>query len=336
MTAPPAAITEMRHIDRAAFERDVVAAGQPVVLRGLVAGWPAVRLGRASPEAICRYLVECDSGAPVDVLLLRPEEKGRIFYNAAFDGFNFLRNRLPLARVVEQIARYSAFDPAPAVAAQSAPVRACLPRFLDENRLALLDAAIEPRIWLGNAVTVPAHFDDAHNIACVVAGRRRFTLFPPQQVANLYVGPLDFAPTGAPISLVDFDAPDLQRFPRFAAALEHAVSAELEPGDAIYIPPLWWHHVRSLAVCNVLVNYWWGASHGNNAGLDCLTHALLSLRGLPAAQREAWAALFAHYVFADPTVALEQIPPVRQGMLGALGDTEIRQRRAALADRLKS
>ena len=29
------------------------------------------------------------------------------------------------------------------------------------------------------------------------------------------------------------------------------------PGDAIYIPPLWWHHVESLGQFNVLVNYWY-------------------------------------------------------------------------------
>ena len=329
------AIAETGRLDRGQFER-VVTAAQPIVLRDQVADWPAVGLGRQSPEAICRYLIECDSGAPVDVLLLRPEEKGRIFYNAAMDGFNFLRNRLPLARVVEQIARYSAFDPAPAVAAQSAPVRACLPRFLAENHLALLDSSVEPRVWLGNAVTVPAHFDDANNVACVVAGRRRFTLFPPEQIANLYIGPFDFAPTGAPISLVDFDAPDFERFPRFAAALEHAFVAELGPGDAIYIPPLWWHHVRSLELCNVLVNYWWGASHGSNAGLDCLTHALLSLRRLPAPQRSAWAALFEHYVFADPQTAVAHIPTARHGVLGELGDEALRQRRSQLADKLKA
>ena len=333
MTVQPAPIPEVAGLGRERFENEIVPAGRPLVVRGLVAGWPAAMLGRQSPEAICKYLIERDTHAPIDAIMLPPEEKGRIFYNAAMDGFNFYRTHQTISRVIEQIARYSAFATAPAVAAQSALIRSCLPRFLDENPMPLLDAA-EPRIWIGNAITVPAHFDDANNIACVIAGRRRFTLFPPEQIANLYIGPVDFAPTGAPISLVDFAAPDLERFPRFAEARAQAVSAELGPGDAIFIPPLWWHHVQSLELCNILVNYWWGASHADNAGLDCLTHALITLRRLPAEQRAAWAKLFDYYVFGDIERSVAHIPAQRRGMLGPLGAELIRERRALLAAKL--
>ena len=252
-------IAERSDVTRAQCEHEVVSADRPVVLRGVVGNWPATRLGRQSAQAICRYLVERDSGAPVDAILLPPQEHRRIFYNAAMDGFNFLRQRMPLSRVIEQIARYSHFASAPAVAVQSALIRECLPRFLDDNRLALLDA-VEPRIWIGTAIVTPAHYDNSRNIACVVAGHRRFTLFPPEQIDNLHVGPFDFAPAGPAISLVDFAKPDFVRFPRFRAALEHALVAELGPGDAIYIPARWWHHVESLDACNVLVNYWWADS----------------------------------------------------------------------------
>src|SRR5688572_32176993 len=175
-----------------------------------------------------------------------PEARGRIAYNDSMDGFNFVRNRLPVTAILEQLARYAQFDEPPAVAVQSAPISDCLPGFATENRLPLLDVAVEPRIWIGNRVTVPAHFDESQNLACVVAGARRFTPFPPEQVANLYVGPLDFAPTGAAMSMVQCAAPDFRRSPRFKEALAAASTAELGPGDAIYIPTLWWHHVESL------------------------------------------------------------------------------------------
>ena len=335
MSAQPASIPQFDAVTRDRFDREIVPAGRPVVLRDLVAHWPAVAHAKRSPEAICQYLIERDSGTPVDAILLRPEEKGRIFYNAAMDGFNFVRAKRPIAQVIEQVARYSAFETAPAVAAQSALMRDCLPRVREENVMPLLDTDIEPRIWLGNAITVPAHFDDSCNIACVVAGRRRFTLLPPEQIENLYIGPLDFAPTGAPMSLVDFTAPDYERFPRFRTALAHAVSAELGPGDAIFIPPLWWHHVQSLELCNILVNYWWGASHADNAGLDTLTHALITLRRLPASQRTAWAALFDYYVFGEAELARAHLPEHIHGALAPVDDTLARRLRAQVTKRLQ-
>ena len=100
-------------------------------------------------------------------------------------------------------------------------------------------------------LTVAAHFDFNDNIACVAHGRRRFMLFPPEQLENLYVGPLEFTPQGVPISLVDVHNPDLARYPRFERAVAAAQVAELEAGDAIFIPYMWWHSVRSLEPFNI-------------------------------------------------------------------------------------
>ena len=250
------------------IRRDVLSDQRPAVLRGLVGDWPAVKQGLISPAALVRYLDRFDNGKSVDALLAAPEIDGQIFYNDSMTGFNFLRNRLPLAAVAEQVLRYAQFPKSPAVAAQSALVRDCLPGFAEENRLDLVDDNVLPRIWLGNRITTPTHVDEWNNIGCVVAGRRRFTLFPPEQVANLYVGPLDFAPTGAPMSLVSLRHPDFERYPRFREALAAAHTAELGPGDAVFIPALWWHHVESLEAFNVLVNYWWHDVVGDGALAD--------------------------------------------------------------------
>src|SRR5205823_281238 len=197
----------------------------------------------------------------------------------------------------------------------------CLPGFAAQNRLALLPESVAPRLWLGNRVTVPAHFDESNNIACVVAGRRRFTLFPPEQIRNLYIGPLDHAPTGAPISLVSFADPDFERFPRFAEALAAAQVAELEPGDALYMPTLWWHHVELLdPKLNVLVNYWWKGALGSvertPSAMDSLLHCLHDLRPLPPELRQAWGAIFDHYVFSAGPDTVAHIPDARRGALG--------------------
>jgi Cupin-like domain len=340
VSQPLTPIREFSTLNDEAIRREVLASARPAVLRGLVNAWPAVGVGRRSPAAVVEYLRRFDSGALVDAIMTPPEIGGRVFYNEAMSGFNFVRNRLPVAAVAEQALRYGTFARAPAVAAQSALMRDCLPGFSEENPLSVLDSAVLPRIWLGTAITTPTHLDEWNNIGCVVCGRRRFTLFPPEQIANLYIGPLDFAPTGAPMSLVPLHDPDFGRFPRFREALQAAVTAELAPGDAIFIPPLWWHHVESLEPFNVLINYWWhgvpGTAVGAACGFDSLIHALLNLRALPPATREAWRALFDHYVFGTQVGVSEHIPEQRRGVLGTFSSADAARVRAYLAERLQT
>jgi hypothetical protein len=231
------------------------------------------------------------------------------------------------------------FGNSPALAVQSASIPECLPGFAAENVLELVDAAVVPRIWIGNGVVTPAHFDESSNIACVVAGRRRFTLFPPEQIANLYIGPLGNAPTGTPISLVSFREPDPERFPRFSEALGHAQVAEMEPGDAIFIPPLWWHHVESLEPLNMLVNYWWKGNplkpSALPSALDSLLHSILGLRALAPGEREAWRAIFEYYVFGDNDAAASHIPEARRGVLGEMSPEFRKSVRDFLVEQLK-
>ena len=332
-------LPEFSGLDHEAVRRGVFSDGRPAVLRGLVDDWTAVQAARNSSEALARYLKLFDNGHPIDALLAPPEVGGRISYNDTMTGFNFVRNRLPLSAVVEQVLRYSRFPKAPSVAAQSALVRQCLPGFEAHNNLRVLPHDVAPRIWLGNRITTPTHVDEWNNVGCVVAGRRRFTLFPPDQIANLYVGPLDYAPTGAAMSLVSLSKPDFERFPRFRQALAAAQVAVLGPGDAIYIPPLWWHHVESLEDFNVLVNYWWHDSAGKGPGTDSafevLLHGILSIRNLPPTTRRAWASFFEHYLFASRDDAVDHIPTERHGILGDLTPAEAAALRRRLAQQLK-
>jgi len=330
-------VREFTQVD-ASRRDELLSQKTPAVLRGFIRDWPAVRAGRESAAVLTEYLRRFDSGALVDAIMTPPEVEGRIHYNEALSGFNFHRNRLPLSQIAEQVLRYARFEKSPAVAAQSALVRDCLPGFTAENSLELLSAEVSPRIWLGNRITTPAHVDEWNNLACVVAGRRRFTLFPPEQIGNLYVGPLDFAPTGAPMSLVSLHAPDLNRFPKFRAALAAAQTVELAPGDVLFIPPLWWHHVESLERFNVLVNYWWHDRHGDGARADsafeALVHGILSIRSLPPQTRAAWRSFFEQYVFGEER-DLRHIPDDRLGLLGELSPQQRLALRAHLAKRLQ-
>ena len=289
-----------------------------MLIRGLAADWPMVQ----APDKAA-YLKQFDSGAKTDMSVAAPEHKGRLFYTADFAELNFTKERATVSGVLDRIAAAACESEPETIAAQAVMVGEALPGFPDENRLALFDEPVEPRIWIGNRVATAIHHDMVSNVAVVVAGRRRFTLFPPSQVANLYIGPFEFTPAGTPASLVDPEAPDLGRFPLAAEALKHARTAELGPGDAIYIPHMWWHHVRSLHELSILVNYWWDDAPARQPGLapiNSLIHALLSFEDLPQHQRDAWQAMFDHFVFhadGDPNA---HIPEDKRGIRGRLDD----------------
>ncbi len=91
--------------------------------------------------------------------------------------------------------------------------------------------------------------------------------------------------------------PDLDRFPRFAAAMAASMSAELEPGDAIFVPSLWWHQVEALAPFNMLMNYWIDPPADAGSPFDAMVHGILAIAALPPARRAAWRSFFDHYVF---------------------------------------
>jgi Cupin-like domain len=324
-------IPERANVDAEIFHNEILPAAQPVLLRQLVPDWPVVQAGRRSPQALSDYIRRFDRGAFVNTMLGPPEIKGRFFYNDDLSGLNFQQGSAEISGVLDYILQHLGDETPAALAVTSVPARANLPGFEAENSMPLL-ADVEPRAWIGNAVIVAAHNDPLENIACVVAGRRRFTLFPPDQIANLYIGPFELTPAGAAISMVSFDAPDLQRHPKFADALEAASVAELEPGDAIYIPYLWWHHVRSIDSLNMLVNYWWKAPPmGRGVPRDALLHAMLAIKELPASHRQAWMAIFEHYVFKQHGEPGEHLPLDRRGILGAMDEASIRNARAELA-----
>lgn len=312
-------------------------ADEPVVFRGLVAQWPAVQGGR-EPGGITAYLRRFDVGTVVGAWLGPPQIRGRFDYTADLSGFNFAREKLPFVQLLALIDRHRDDAEPPAIYMGSTTADTCVPGFRAENDLApalLEHLAPLASLWLGNRTCVAAHQDLPDNLACVVVGRRRFTLFPPSQVGNLYVGPLEHTLAGQPTSLVNLRNPDLQRFPRFARAMEQAQVIELEPGDAIFVPSMWWHGVEALDSVNLLVNYWWRRSPEHmDSPMGALLHAIMTVRDLPEAQRRAWRHLFDHYVFdADATTAAH-LPLQARQILAPLDETATRGLRARILRRL--
>lgn len=310
---------------------------QPVVLRGLAGHWPMVRAACGSARAAVDYLrrFERPQAPPVVATVAPPEADGRIFYDAGMDGFNFRREKIPLGVALETLLRYADEPRPPTIYVASTTLDTWLPGFAAENPLALDGRTPLASIWIGNRTRIAPHQDLPDNLACVAAGRRRVTLFPPEQLGNLYVGPLDFTPAGQPVSLVDPTAPDLERFPRFADAMRHAQVAELEPGDAVFIPSMWWHHMQALEPFNVLVNYWWRDQPAwMDTPMNTLMYALMTLRDLPPHQRAAWQETFRHYVFEAGEDTVAHIPESARGALAPLDEASARALRARLLQRL--
>ncbi|MEG3181194.1 cupin-like domain-containing protein [Sphingomonas sp. LT1P40] len=290
--------------------------GRPLVLRGLTAHWPAVEAARHDILTLATLIGRYGRGAPMNVFTAPPGTQGHFFYRADMAGFNFRTEQATMAELLDRLLWASEQADPPSFYAGSTPAADFMPGFLADHQLPVDALGATPRLWTGNDSLIATHFDQSDNIAVVVSGVRRFVLFPPEQVANLYLGPLNKTPAGQPVSMVPVDDPDLARYPRFADAMTAAQVATLQPGDAIFIPSLWWHNIRATGPLNLMVNYWLDA-HAGSSPLLAFAHALLALRDLPPAERAAWRTWFDHFIFGDDgATTADHLPPHAQGVQG--------------------
>lgn len=315
---------------------EVLSSNEPIILKDLVSHWPIVKAANNSVETAVNYLNKYYQGMTVGIGVSDKVNNGRLFYSKDFSGFNFTKKAAQLDDVLSQLIASLHDDKADSLYVGSTPVDKLLPGFRAKNDLgALTKHNPLASLWLGNESRIAAHHDMPNNIACCVAGNRRFTLFPPEQLSNLYIGPIDNTPAGQAISLVDFHQPDYANFPKFKTAIKHGLVANLSPGDALFLPSMWWHHVEGLSKFNLLINYWWQNTNSHmGAPMDAMMHALLNIKGLPQEQKKAWFELFKHYVFNDDPDALSYIPTEQLGVLNPDSDRSARQIRSLLLNKL--
>ncbi|XP_046902030.1 HSPB1-associated protein 1 homolog isoform X1 [Hypomesus transpacificus] len=116
-------------------------------------------------------------------------------------------------------------------------------------------AGRESTLWIGTGgANTPCHQDTyGCNLVLQVQGRKRWTLFPPEDTARLYPSRVPYEESSV-FSLVDVLQPDLRRFPAFSQARAHTVT--LQPGQVLYVPRHWWHYVESVDPVTVSVNSW--------------------------------------------------------------------------------
>ena len=319
---------------------ELMAAQQPAILKGLARHWPLVQRGLEGADRAIGYLKPFYNGRPIVGYTGQPEIKGRYFYNDQVDGLNFQAERVQLDVYLERMRARLGDPDGPSFYIGSTDVDGHLPGLSSENHLVLHHVMFAQNppivsIWIGNRTTACAHYDMSHNMACCMVGQRRFTLFPPEQVHNLYPGPLELTPGGQVVSMVDLKAPDLDRYPRVREALAAGEMAELEPGDVLFYPALWWHQVEALDAFNVMINYWWNTSPAfMDTPMNTLLHAILSLRDRPESEKRAWRELFEYYIFGPAERAGEHLPEAARGNLGPLDELKARRLRGLLLNRL--
>jgi ribosomal protein L16 Arg81 hydroxylase len=110
------------------------------------------------------------------------------------------------------------------------------------------------------------HYDflDSHAYLAQIVGRKRCLLFSPDDSPGLYSGK------------VDPDRPDWDKYPLFRQVTTYFCI--LEPGEILFIPSRWWHHVVALEK-SITLNY----NFFNRINFDAyLTHLLRDLPALVA------------------------------------------------------
>lgn len=120
-------------------------------------------------------------------------------------------------------------------------------------------------LWCSSRGCVtPTHFDLCHGFLTQIRGRKRVLLVPPEHTRSMYrADPSGVNPNSSPVDLALFVTglegekrfseaekkrahAERARFPKTRVALGEIREVTLGPGDTLYIPPFWWHHVVTL------------------------------------------------------------------------------------------
>src|SRR3546814_4012305 len=153
-------IRELAGVDPRALPDAVLCSTTPVVLRGLVDAWPLVRAPRASAEEAAAYLQRFDHATmPANAMVAPPGVDGRIFYDESVRGFNFRRERVPLADALKTLLKYQHDDTPPTLYIGSTTIDTHLPGLRAATALDRGHRDPLATVSIGNTPRIPAHQD---------------------------------------------------------------------------------------------------------------------------------------------------------------------------------
>jgi ribosomal protein L16 Arg81 hydroxylase len=231
LAEPSYEVERRKGLTRREFLEEYYSTNTPVVLEDVCDEWPARTLW--SPE----YLVEKLGAAEVEVMCGR---QGAGNYEINMDEH---RRKMPFAEYVDKVLATEWSNDMYLTANNPLLTEPCATELwndftLDERYQRPDEAKGETFLWFGPAGTVTLLHHDVMNIMFhQIDGRKHFILISPMDTHRV-------SNSVGVYSDVDPLAPDLDRFPRFAGVRQYQIS--VGPGDAVFVPVGWWHHVTAL------------------------------------------------------------------------------------------
>ncbi|KAL3860259.1 hypothetical protein ACJMK2_010406 [Sinanodonta woodiana] len=111
---------------------------------------------------------------------------------------------------------------------------------------------VDINAWFGPRGTVsPLHYDPKHNFLAQVMGKKYIRVYSKTESDMVYPHSSDLLKN---TSQVDVEMPDLGKFPQFQKAQFY--ECILKSGEMLYMPPKFWHFVKSLSI-SFSVSFWW-------------------------------------------------------------------------------
>lgn len=227
------------------FHERFVVPETPVILTRLIEDWPALQ--RWTPS----YFQERFGHVQLEAERL---EKG-----VPGENESYLESMVTESMTIAQYIELADRSNDGSIYAAQQPLRTLLPDAVKDirpipyvSRLLCRAAGTTELLWIGSRGCASGlHFDKAHNFNIQLHGKKRWVIFPREQQPLLY---LPSTLRKNHFSPIDFDKPDYERFPRYRQATP--IEFEMGPGETLFLPVGWVHHVRTLEF-SIGLNLWW-------------------------------------------------------------------------------